>query len=290
MTSSKVSNASFFPLVSVILPTFNRHSILSKSIESIIYQKYSNLEIIIINDASSDSTAEVLEKFSRIDERVKGINNITRLGLPESRNRGISLSSGSLIFFSEDDLFLERDCISRLVESFHSLDQSYKLGAVGPRLINVPKRLNKQEKIITISPLTKDIHCNFELTTSNVVEVDLLHSCSIFSKTTLRLIGGYERKLYKGSYSREETDLYLRLRRQNYRLFFEPHAVAYHYSGALGGCILPSLSLHEYYNIRNHLFFSIRFYGVTTLLSFPVFIGQFLLRRLQNRLFRKTPR
>ena len=193
------------PLVSVILPTFNRSKIVEKSVRSILTQNYQNLELLVVNDASSDNTAQVLKHLSDQDERVRIVQNYARLGLPASRNRGISLSKGLLIFFSEDDLVINEDCISTLVNSFIELNKANQIvGAVGPRLINVPNRPNSLKYVVAINPFTKDIECNFALKTLNTVEVDLLHSCSIFSRKTLQSIGGYECTLYKGSYSKKK--------------------------------------------------------------------------------------
>jgi glycosyltransferase involved in cell wall biosynthesis len=265
-------------LVSVILPTYNRYQIIERSIKSIFEQTYTNLEIVIVDDGSSDRTASVLENLAILDDRMKVVHNSCRLGLPASRNKGVSLSGGSLIFFSEDDLVLDDSCISTLVNSLSSLDKANRpVGAVGPRLISFPRRRpNEQRHVVSISPITRDIKCNFELNTRKSIEVELLHSCSLIRRNALLSVGGFESRLYKGSYSREETDFYFRLRRKGYSLFFEPHAIAYHYSGGLGGCILPSKLSGEYYNVRNHLMFSVRFYGISTLLVFPASIGTYL--------------
>ena len=236
----------------------------------------------MVNDASSDKTGEVLESFSMLNGRMKVVNNSCRLGLPASRNKGVSSSKGSLIFFSEDDLVLDDACIFTLVNSLSFLDKAGRpVGAVGPRLITFPRRLNKLKHVVSVSPITKDIKCNFELNTPRSIEVELLHSCSLIRRNALLSVGGFESRLYKGSYSREETDFYFRLRRKGYRLFFEPNAIAYHYSGGLGGCILPNKLSGEYYNMRNHLLYSVRFYGISTLLMFPAFIGAYLIRKWQ---------
>jgi len=269
------------PLVSVILPTYNRCQIIERSIKSIFEQTYRNLEMVIVNDGSSDGTPIVLERLMILDDRMKVVNNPYRMGLPASRNKGVSFSSGSLIFFSEDDLILDNNCISILVNSLRSLDRmNGQVAAVGPCLITFPQlRSNKQRYVVSISPITRDIYCNFELDIDQSVDVELLHSCSLIRRSALLSVGGFESRLYKGSYSREETDFYFRLRRKGYSLFFEPHAIAYHYSGGLGGCILPSKLSGEYYNVRNHLMYSVRFYGISALLVFPVFIGAYLIRK-----------
>lgn len=125
------------PLVSVVLPTYNRAPIIGASIESILKQSYDQLELIIINDCSSDGTYEKLQSYLESDDRIKIYHNQKRLGLPASRNKGVLLSEGSLIFFSEDDLVLDDNCILTLVKFLSSLDKANRpVGAVGPRLIS----------------------------------------------------------------------------------------------------------------------------------------------------------
>lgn len=245
---------------------------------SVLRQTYKNLEVVIVDDGSTDGTPSLLKHLAILDDRTRVVHNPCRMGLPASRNKGVSLSNGSLIFFSEDDVVLDDNCISSLVSSLIILDKGNRqIGAIGPRLITLPRHyLDKRRPVVSISPITGDIKCNFGLDTRKLIEVETLHSCSMIRRKALLSIGGFDSKLYKGSYSREETDFYFRLRKKGYDLFFEPQAIAYHYSGGLGGCILPSKLSGEYYNVRNHLMYSVRFYGISTLLVFPAFIVAYL--------------
>jgi glycosyltransferase involved in cell wall biosynthesis len=272
------------PLVSVILPTFNRMSMVEASVESVMNQNYDNLELIIVNDCSSDGTAEVLQAFT--DSRIKIFHNRQRLGLPASRNKGVLQSHGALIFFSEDDLTLKIDCISRLVDSYRRLSsKKYLVGAVGPRLITIDHHLSKVnlpmkgKHLVEISPITGFVKINFDLNTLGPVIVKTLHSCSLIPKAGILKVGGYETNLYKGSYVCEETDFYLRLQKEGYTLFFDPSSVVEHRFGKVGGCILPSRLSQEYYNIRNHLFYLTRFYGIFTPFMFPCFLFEKLVLR-----------
>ena len=274
------------PLVSVVLPTFNRASMIGASIKSVQEQSYRNLELVIINDCSSDGTYELLRDLAGFGDRIRVFHNQQRLGSPASRNKGVLHSRGSLVFFSEDDLVLDPDCISVLVDSFRCLSRKgHKVGAVGPRLITVltgPTRTKgkEQEKcLVKISPITGFVKINFGLNIVGSVIVETLHACSLISRTAILEVGGYEPKLYKGNYSGEETDFYLRLQKKGYTLFFEPRSVVKHYFGKVGGNILPSKFSQEYYNMRNHLMYLARFYGVSTIFMFPCFLFKKLVLR-----------
>jgi len=88
-------------LVSVIIPTYNRAGHLKKTIDTVLNQTYKNLEIIVINDYSSDATSEILNSFNLPNLYI--INNKENLGAPASRNIGIKRCSGNYIAFIDDD-------------------------------------------------------------------------------------------------------------------------------------------------------------------------------------------
>lgn len=101
------------PLVSVILPVFNGGAYLSESLDSILHQSYSNFEIIVVNDASTDNTQKILDSYR--DSRIKTIVNTSNLKLPKSLNVGFKYASGSLHTWTSHDNILEVDFLATLV-------------------------------------------------------------------------------------------------------------------------------------------------------------------------------
>src|SRR4051812_6290358 len=89
------------PLVSIVYPCYNAEKYLSYSLESILNQDYSNLEIICVNDGSTDSTLTMLEDYKSADTRIIIINNPSNLGLIESLNIGLQKANGA--FFARMD-------------------------------------------------------------------------------------------------------------------------------------------------------------------------------------------
>ena len=89
--------------ISIILPTFNRSKILKNTIQNIQNQTFQHYELIIINDASTDATNNIVQKFQHIDSRIKLINNIKNLGCAKSREIGLEHSTNELIVFIDDD-------------------------------------------------------------------------------------------------------------------------------------------------------------------------------------------
>lgn len=101
------------PLVSVILPVFNGEDYLSESIDSILNQSYTNFEIIVVNDASTDCTQQILDVYK--DPRIKTIVNASNLKLPRSLNAGFKQATGKLHTWTSHDNIMEFDFLETLV-------------------------------------------------------------------------------------------------------------------------------------------------------------------------------
>ena len=89
------------PKVSVIILTYNRSYLLSKAIQSVLNQSFQNLEIIIVDDASQDNTAQVVNGFA--DKRIRYIRHHVNKGEGGSRNTGVKNANGEYIAFLDDD-------------------------------------------------------------------------------------------------------------------------------------------------------------------------------------------
>jgi len=89
------------PLVSVLIPTYNSELYIKDTLESILNQTYKNLEIIIIDDASTDSTLKIVKKYK--DKRIKIYINNKNLGIAKNMNKGIRLSNGKYLAIMDAD-------------------------------------------------------------------------------------------------------------------------------------------------------------------------------------------
>jgi glycosyltransferase involved in cell wall biosynthesis len=105
-----------FPKISVILPVYNTSYYLNQCLDSIIYQTFTNIEIICINDASEDNSLEILEEYLKKDGRIKIINLKQNLGLGAVRNIGLNASRGEYIGFVDSDDWIEMDMYEKLVQ------------------------------------------------------------------------------------------------------------------------------------------------------------------------------
>ncbi|MEG1837904.1 MAG: glycosyltransferase [Bacteroidaceae bacterium] len=96
------------PLISIIIPVYNVEQFLPQCLESVLAQTFTDLEIILINDGSTDSSAQICDNYSSRDERIKVVHK-SNTGQADSRNLGISIASASLIGFVDADDFIAKD-------------------------------------------------------------------------------------------------------------------------------------------------------------------------------------
>lgn len=98
------------PLISVVVPVYNVAKYLKKSIESIVNQTYTNLEIILVDDGSKDESGEICEDYSLKDSRIIVIHKPNG-GLSDARNAGIKQAKGEYITFVDSDDTIDYDMI-----------------------------------------------------------------------------------------------------------------------------------------------------------------------------------
>lgn len=96
------------PLISIIVPVFNLESYLSRCLDSIIQQSYQNIEVIVVNDGSTDNSGEICEAFKRKDNRIR-IFHKKNGGVSAARNLGLEHASGAYIGFVDGDDYITAD-------------------------------------------------------------------------------------------------------------------------------------------------------------------------------------
>jgi len=277
-------------MVSIILPTYNRAELLKLCIESVLKQTFQDWELIISDDGSSDNTTNVSKMFTSLDSRIRYNRNTVNQGLPGNRNIAISLARGQLIFFIEDDAILDQNCVKNLVQTYTEMsEKDERIGAIGPRLISGKKgnqtKLKKvwdyvgdtkRETIQTpcyFDKWTGIVYRNYGLDFGGVQEVMDLHALSIYPKSVYTEVGGYDSKNFKGTYFREEADYYFRIRKNGYKLLFQPKAIVYHNEVEKGGCSnFSHESTYYYYVLRNHCIFVMKNFGLKSIYMIPCFV------------------
>ena len=117
------------PLVSVIVPVFNITAYIESCVESIIHQTYRNLEIIIVDDGSTDGSSAVCDQLKAIDKRIVLYHN-TNGGLSYARNFGIEKSKGEILAFVDGDDLLHPKAIEILVNNMACYNADISEGGV----------------------------------------------------------------------------------------------------------------------------------------------------------------
>lgn len=103
-------------LVSIVLPVYNGEKYLAQSIESVLNQTYKNIELIIVNDCSTDSSESIILKYKEIDTRIVYLKNEVNSKLPQSLNNGFSVARGDYFTWTSDDNIFHNNAIEVMVE------------------------------------------------------------------------------------------------------------------------------------------------------------------------------
>ena len=102
------------PRISVIIPVYNLKNYIARCLDSVCRQTFKDLEIICINDCSTDNSLEILNKYACSDSRIKVINFSVNKGVSTARNTGIKIAQGEYIGFVDGDDFIDLDFYEKL--------------------------------------------------------------------------------------------------------------------------------------------------------------------------------
>ena len=130
--------------VSIIVPIYNGEKYIEECIKSIQKQTFSNFEILLINDGSTDKSKNICEEISNNDKRVRFINQENR-GVSKARNKGIELAKGEYITFIDCDDFIDSNYIEELYNS--CIINKVKMSICGIRIRNIDRNTVELKQI-----------------------------------------------------------------------------------------------------------------------------------------------
>lgn len=149
-------------LVSIIVPIYNVENYLKKCINSLVNQTYKNIEIILVDDGSTDSSCYICDEYKEKYSNIKVIHKKNE-GVSIARNVGIDSSKGDYIFFIDSDDFIENNVIEDLVKNFVDVDIikiSYKIiNKSKIKDISISKTFSKNEYLEAILYGSIGGHC-----------------------------------------------------------------------------------------------------------------------------------
>jgi len=138
--------ASKTPKVSVITITFNRENYIRQAIDSVLSQTFKDLELIIIDDASTDNTQKVIEEYMKKDMRIKYYRNEKNLGIAKTRNKGLALATSEYIApLDSDDIWLDQNKLRKQVE-FLDINKDYCM--LGGGIMHIDAESNHVKKVL----------------------------------------------------------------------------------------------------------------------------------------------
>ena len=129
-------------MVSIIIPVYNTERYLDKCIQSILRQTYTSLEIIFINDGSTDHSLQILEKYQAEDDRIQ-IISVENGGQGRARNIGIERAKGEYIMFVDSDDWISEDCVEVLYSALVEKQCDISMG-------DIAKTKFEEEEIISV--------------------------------------------------------------------------------------------------------------------------------------------
>ncbi len=187
------------PIVSVIMPTYNRSGLLRRAIASVLTQSFDDFELIVVNDASTDDTKKVIDEIAATDSRVRAIHHEKNYYPDISRtlNEAMESARGSYIArLDDDDYWCD---LEKLAKQVRFLDEHLDCAVVGGGTIVIDE--NDRERFRYEKPQTDDAIRAVALAAN-----PFTHSTVMFRKDLAREVGGY------GRYSNaEDWDLWLRM-------------------------------------------------------------------------------
>lgn len=104
------------PLISVIVPVYNVEKYLNRCIDSILNQTFKQIEIILVNDGSTDNSGDICDEYAKLDNRIIVIHKKNN-GVSSARNRGIDVATGNWITFLDSDDYIEKEMYETLYKT-----------------------------------------------------------------------------------------------------------------------------------------------------------------------------
>ena len=165
--------------ISVIVPVYNVEQYLERCVDSIINQTYTNLEIILVNDGSTDNSGKLCDELAKKDERIRVIHKENG-GLSDARNRGIEEAESDLVGFIDSDDYIDNDMYEILLKNLNNTDADLSMCALYDVYNNTPEAqvTNKETWKLSSEQAIKMV---MEAKILSVTAVNKLYRKSLFS-------------------------------------------------------------------------------------------------------------
>jgi glycosyltransferase involved in cell wall biosynthesis len=194
-------------LISIVLPTYNGEKYIRQSIQSVIDQTYTNWELIIVDDASTDSTPAIIEGFAKSDQRIRSVRHMTNRKLPAALNNGFARANGEFLTWTSDDNVYKPPALSTMV---HFLQVHPDIGIVYSDFSLIDRNGNLKNSRRVKPP-------------AQLLIGSVIGACFLYRRDVMETIGGYDPE----SFYAEDYDFWLRA--SNHFIFAPIHTDLYSY-------------------------------------------------------------
>lgn len=206
---------------SIIIATYNRSAMLAETLRSLHSHGCGNAEIIVVNNNSQDDTQAVASSFQKLFPRFQLLSE-TRQGLSFARNCGVAAASGDILVFLDDDVEVGADWLEQLTKPLSDNTIGVVGGKVLPYGAEVPSWLPREYTYLVSVFDPSDTACDLLM---------VMGGNSAMRRTVIQKVGLFDPKLgRKGTklLGGEEVDLFHRIKKAGYRVFYNPEAVIFH--------------------------------------------------------------
>lgn len=216
-------------LVSIIIPSYNSISLIDKCLRSVFRTSYPNIEVILIDDCSTDGSLEYVKTAFGSDPRLKITKNFTNIGPAASRNVGIKMAKGEYLAFVETDMEVEPNWID---EALKVLNSDKTIGAVYCKVRDLNERSRIQAAGLQILPHTGWV-INIGLWEEDRGQYDWIRDTMagavglIVKKEVIDRVEGFDEKLF---HNIDDIDFCWRIWVAGYRIVTAPLAITYHWT------------------------------------------------------------
>lgn len=197
------------PLVSIIIPGFNEQDFIRDAIKSCLSQSYKDIEIIYVDDGSTDDTCNIVRNYENVQ-----IYCQKNMGAPSARNHGLGMAAGEFIKFLDADDTLVEDAILTQVNEYYRADLGAKDIVYGDYMVIGHDGSNRPVRNKNIEGLGL----------RGAILNDLMTSTPLFPRSALVKVGGFDVRLRRG----QEWNLHVRLALHGYRFVHMPQMIYKH--------------------------------------------------------------
>lgn len=205
------------PFISVIMPVYNRGQTVRSAIESVLRQSYQNFELVIIDDASTDSTSVIVNSIQ--DERIKYVRLKSRAGASAARNVGIRIAQANWIAFQDSDDIWEPQKLEKQVRCLNEYQGEY-LPIIYTSFYRY--RNNRREYIPGKDKRNKNGFIHSELLLENFISTQTV----LLAKESLLNVGGFSEDMPRF----QDWELWIRLSREHPFIWIDEPLVHVYYT------------------------------------------------------------